>query len=335
MAFQDNSGTIILDAVLTDVGRQKMVQGEFKVSKFLLGDDELDYSLVNLDTDNYDGVQDSPLFEAFASEAGDINYGLVSYPSDDVLYIPQIKVNTLLTESTLLHSAGDNHYFISANIETSRKIKDITSSNRFFLENYNFSNNKLIIESGIDKRSGNTIPSDKKSRQRFIINLGLLDKHFVISCDRRFFDNLLASREHDSYFNNDSAGNIYYNFEPLKEHKRKSVVKVLDEFESYIVTATDNHVYNHKGTGMDTKFSAFNGPRSSICALNLKLVDEITGDSTSTITDERFSIFGQTDQLVFGGSNKFDVIDTVIYIEGVSTSSRLQVPIKILRYSGT
>ena len=32
---------------------------------------------------------------------------------------------------------------------------------------------------------------------------------------------------------------------------------------------------------------------------------------------------------------KFDVIDTVIYIEGVSTSSRLQVPIKILRYSGT
>ena len=47
MAFQDNSGTIILDAVLTDVGRKRMVQGKFRVSKFLLGDDELDYSVVN------------------------------------------------------------------------------------------------------------------------------------------------------------------------------------------------------------------------------------------------------------------------------------------------
>jgi len=43
MAFLDNSGDIILDAVLTDTGRLRLAQGDgsFKISKFAIGDDEL------------------------------------------------------------------------------------------------------------------------------------------------------------------------------------------------------------------------------------------------------------------------------------------------------
>ena len=43
MAFLDNSGDIILDAVLTDTGRLRLAQGDgsFKISKFALGDDEI------------------------------------------------------------------------------------------------------------------------------------------------------------------------------------------------------------------------------------------------------------------------------------------------------
>ena len=40
MAFLDNSGDIILDAVLTDTGRFRMARGDFRISKFALGDDE-------------------------------------------------------------------------------------------------------------------------------------------------------------------------------------------------------------------------------------------------------------------------------------------------------
>ena len=47
MAFLDNSGDIILDAVLTDLGREKMAAGGFTVKYFALGDDEIDYSLYN------------------------------------------------------------------------------------------------------------------------------------------------------------------------------------------------------------------------------------------------------------------------------------------------
>ena len=47
MGFLDNSGDIILDAVLTDLGRKRMAEGEFRIVKFSFGDDEIDYSLYN------------------------------------------------------------------------------------------------------------------------------------------------------------------------------------------------------------------------------------------------------------------------------------------------
>ena len=49
MAFLDNSGDIILDAVLTDTGRYRLAKGDgsFRIAKFALGDDEIDYSLYN------------------------------------------------------------------------------------------------------------------------------------------------------------------------------------------------------------------------------------------------------------------------------------------------
>ena len=37
MSFLDNSGDIILDAVLTDTGRKRMAAGNFSISKFGLG----------------------------------------------------------------------------------------------------------------------------------------------------------------------------------------------------------------------------------------------------------------------------------------------------------
>ena len=47
MAFLDNSGDIILDAVLTDTGRMRLAKGDgsFKIVKFALGDDEINYEL--------------------------------------------------------------------------------------------------------------------------------------------------------------------------------------------------------------------------------------------------------------------------------------------------
>ena len=49
MGFLDNTGDIIIDAVLTDTGRMRLAKGDgsFKIAKFALGDDEIDYTLFN------------------------------------------------------------------------------------------------------------------------------------------------------------------------------------------------------------------------------------------------------------------------------------------------
>ena len=52
MAYQKTSDTIIINATLTDKGKKLLSRGKFKVAKFALGDDEIDYELFNAETDS-------------------------------------------------------------------------------------------------------------------------------------------------------------------------------------------------------------------------------------------------------------------------------------------
>ena len=74
MAFLDNSGDIILDAVLTDTGRMRLAKGDgsFRITKFGLADDEIDYENYNKDHASgsayYDlNVMLTPVLEAFTN----------------------------------------------------------------------------------------------------------------------------------------------------------------------------------------------------------------------------------------------------------------------------
>ena len=85
MAFLDNSGDIILDAVLTDTGRFRLAKGDgsFKISKFALGDDEIDYSLYKPNHSSgsayYDlQVLQTPVLEAFTNNTSVLKSKLLS-----------------------------------------------------------------------------------------------------------------------------------------------------------------------------------------------------------------------------------------------------------------
>ena len=71
MAFLDNSGDIIVDAVLTSVGRNLLASGRANplITKFGLSDTEIDYSLYNVNNTSgsayYDiNIYTLPVFEA-------------------------------------------------------------------------------------------------------------------------------------------------------------------------------------------------------------------------------------------------------------------------------
>ena len=112
MGFLDNSGDIILDAVLTDHGRKVLSKGDgsFQITKFALGDEEGDYSLY--DTTNTNGsayydleILQTPVLEAFTDNAVSMKSKLVTYESLDLLYLPIIKLNEANT-SHKRHSDG-------------------------------------------------------------------------------------------------------------------------------------------------------------------------------------------------------------------------------------
>jgi hypothetical protein len=100
MAFLDNSGDIILDAVLTDTGRLRMAQGDgsFKITKFALGDDEINYGLYNKNHTSgsayYDlEVLQTPVLEAFTNNTSNLKSKLVTMSRTNVLYMPILKLN--------------------------------------------------------------------------------------------------------------------------------------------------------------------------------------------------------------------------------------------------
>ena len=98
MAFLNNSGDIILDAVLTDLGRQRLSKGDgsFKIAKFALGDDEIDYSQYVTATGS--AFQDleilqTPILEAITDNAASMKSQLVTYSRTDLLYLPISKLD--------------------------------------------------------------------------------------------------------------------------------------------------------------------------------------------------------------------------------------------------
>ena len=333
MAFLDNSGTIILDAILTDLGRKKMAHGDFRVVRFALGDDEIDYSLIDQDkilNYDFDNIELLTPMEALNAKNASINHGLVNYTSDDILYVPILKQNQLLRGTVKKYNYDEPWYYISVNDETTKKLKSLLGSTRYYLENYSVSRNKIVFESGIDDPK---VSRDKISRERFILNYNLLDRYFIISCDRRFISKLLVADNRADLVKNDASNNVHFNFESLHETPPLSLAHPLKYFTSYIAQGVDNLIYSHRHA-KDRKYSAIQGPRGTICAFNLKLIDELSGDSDST-RDFRYIKFGSINQILFGGGHKFDHIDTAIQIQGVSTFSKLQIPIRILRYAGT
>ena len=133
MGFLDNSGDIILDAVLTDTGRMRLARGDgsFKIVKFALGDDEINYELY--DKNNASGsayydleILQSPVLEAFTDNAASMKSKLVSIPRNNLLYLPVLKLNEVFdTTATAKHTSGN--FLIAVDSDTEKELEVNTS----------------------------------------------------------------------------------------------------------------------------------------------------------------------------------------------------------------
>ena len=179
MAFLDNSGDIILDAVLTDLGRKRLAQGNFKISKFALGDDEIDYTLYNRNHPSGSSyfdleIMQTPVFEAFTQTNANINYGLMSLTRTDLLYLPVLKSNSLVNSSAKTTSSV---YYFAVNSETATKLNTAHSSSVYVLQSDQATSTAIYIESGLDTTS---LTGDTTNRNSYIVNTNLLDSTYNI-----------------------------------------------------------------------------------------------------------------------------------------------------------
>tara|TARA_R110001583_G_scaffold41108_1_gene130843 strand:+ start:4477 stop:5472 length:996 start_codon:yes stop_codon:yes gene_type:complete len=331
MAFLDNSGDIILDAVLTDLGRKRLAQGNFKISKFALGDDEIDYTLYNRNHPSGSSyfdleIMQTPVFEAFTQTNANINYGLMSLTRTDLLYLPVLKSNSLVNSSAKTTSSV---YYFAVNSETATKLNTAHSSSVYVLQSDQATSTAIYIESGLDTTS---LTGDTTNRNSYIVNTNLLDSTYNIYADSRFIAGIMIPSS-TGYFRNKTDGTAEINLTPLSTVAASSTTAVLSNYNTFGGPGINNEV-TFNSLVAATTISAIAGPRGSATAMNFSVATELAATSTGG-RSSMYDLYGSIDQTLFGGSEKYDYIDTTIYIEGAVSTARIQLPVRIIRYAGT
>ena len=107
MGFLPNdTNNIIIDAVLTDIGRQFLARndGSFSLDKFTLADDEVDYTIIEKfgRTVGKEKIEkNTPVTEAQTNSAYALKYRSVSSGRTNILFLPQLVISPSVTSVTL------------------------------------------------------------------------------------------------------------------------------------------------------------------------------------------------------------------------------------------
>ena len=154
MAFINTSDSILIRATLTDEGKKLLARGEFKVSKFALGDDEIDYELFDFDrektSESYKaGLLNSKILEASSDRHKNIQFGLTSHDSGilyltadekeendthaHISYLPILEENNILS---ITPKKRNEVNYLSVNDETSQELNELSNFNFLRTELY-------------------------------------------------------------------------------------------------------------------------------------------------------------------------------------------------------
>ena len=333
MAFLDNSGDIILDAVLTETGRRRMAEGNFSISKFALGDDEIDYSLYNKTHPSGSAYYDltllqTPVFEAFTQINAGINYGLIATLPDDLLYMPVIKHNAVAIETGLGNVDTVNNVFLvrDSSGDTSTTIQSSLSAVDNMNGNSSAPSSFILIEAGLDTGYDTKPVGSADNRQSYLIDEGLIDREVFVFYDSRFLRGVLFNGA-DSLFNNSGTDNVFNGRISVSQRGlATSIGNGITNYKSVRGRVMQNEVYRpSSGTNTEQNISVIGGPRSIAVALTPQIKGAL---------DAEYNQYGNTAQgsaLGIGGSTNYQYIDTAIYVQGATTLMSIQLPIRIIR----
>ena len=324
MAFLDNSGDIILDAVLTDTGRRRMADGNFKITRFGLGDDEINYS--QYDKNHASGsayydleILQTPIFQT-TTQVSNINYGLLNISNKNILYMPSLEVNSLQSN---MQTIFGGIYYVATNSTTVGKLS-LTSNQYQDTTTQNVP--AIYVEGGINSTD---LAKTQSNQAAYIKNLQLSNKSYSISVDNRIFKGILALTPGQT-FSVDSSGNNFQLPVNLKSVSGGTSGGSLENYTTYRAVGVNNGVYQTQNGVSVADFSAISGPGDTITAFKLMVQDSLCSATTS---DNLYSKIGSTAATPSPsiGSGTYDYIDTFVYITGLTTGATISLPVRVIR----
>lgn len=276
MAFLDNSGDIILDAVLTDSGRLRLARGDgsFKIVKFALGDDEINYNLYNklLPDPNKDlEIMQTPVLEAFTNNTSMMKSKLITITRTDLLYLPVIVLNPELGVAKN-GTAG-------AILVTS----DETTTNNMTVGDY---------LNGYDVVSGKTLRADQGLNSSNLsgeiqtgLDTDLVETQYIVEIDNRLGQ--LATSDGSptpvSFIDDDSIASYFFSRDGIYVYDNAS-----------ISTGTDQVIAGPRGTYLAFKIKASQNLKSSTYLFDLLGGTFLIGSTTYNYIDSNIRISGAT-----------------------------------------
>jgi len=316
MAFLDNSGDIILDAVLTDTGRMRLAKGDgtFKITKFALADDEINYSLYDKNNPSGSAYYDlqilqTPVLEAFTNNGSSVKSKLLSISRDDLLYLPMLKLNNTTANFQQFNLGSSEDTFVVAVDDTTVKAINGTNDNTT-----NTGVTGVINGSRAASQSeGAAIRVDQgldTTEISFELSLSpdLIETQYLVEMDNRlgFLVGKSTATIADVSFVDDDNIATYY----------------LTQGDSAFVEVMDA-----------TSTTSIVGPRGTNIGFRI-------ASSTSLKTnDYLFTVLGTAASAAAGGtigsmnpaSLSYKFIDSFIAVTGITTGYRIEIPIRYVK----
>ena len=354
MAFLDNSGDIILDAVLTDTGRLRLAQGDgsFKITKFALGDDEINYGLYNKDHASGSAYYDleilqTPVLEAFTNNTSNLKSRLLSISRTNILYMPTLKLNKRKGDGGANGTGEDKDsftYFRSDNLDAS------TSTNapaKFVIavdeQTYKVFSNNVTGTQALRGVIQGYHPGDGNAVEGGAIRVDQGLSTSAISPTAGLDSDLVETQY---------IMELDYRLGRIAQHKSPTVTDVNfiddDNIASYYIAGStyvrDNTQTSSSAdvTGSDPQ--VFDGPRGTTLMFRVRASTELQystylftqiGKTLENTDDKIHTVYGLSEQSITtseaGANAKLYSIDSTIRVTGANTGFRIDVPVRYVK----
>jgi hypothetical protein len=268
--------------------------GSFKIAKFALGDDEINYQLYNKNHASGSAYYDieivqTPVLEAFTNNTSMLKSKLMTVSRTNLLYLPQIVNNTV---KGLASNSVNNILTVLVDQAT---VNDSPTGD--YINGYRLvdTKNPVVMDQGI---VSNAI-GDGSS---VVLDADLTETQFMIEIDNRFgniWDGSGASSATPSFVDDDNIATYY------------------------LSKSTNKTYFGKSGTNMSGEVIA--GPRGN--RLQFLVAPSVDLNSSTYL----FTQLGTTNTTTSPITSNSYQIDTTVRITGVTTGYRVDLPIRFVK----